>query len=184
MKSLIILITIFYVNYLYALPSEVFIIRHAEKEKGSNTLSAKGYQRANAYVQFFTNSNFTKKYGIPDAIFAARPKDDDSSIRSIETVTPLAHKLNLKLRTEYIRDEFDLLALLILKNSELSHKKILISWPHNRIVDIALKLGVEESGLVWSDKVFDRVWVLKYSDDQLESFEDLPEKLLPGDSEI
>jgi hypothetical protein len=35
----------------------------------------------------------------------------------------------------------------------------------------------------WKGSVFDRAWVLNFKDDAPASFEDVPEHVLPGDSE-
>src|SRR4051812_2923021 len=82
----------------YSHPAQVIIIRHAEKPDDGNELSLRGEERAAALVPYFLKTGELLKFKTPVAIYAQRPKDADSSLRSIETVKPLADALHLKVK--------------------------------------------------------------------------------------
>lgn len=169
---------------VYATPLHVIIIRHAEKPESGNDLSSTGFTRANFLINFFTNSSFSKKYNVPQNIFASKPEDELGSIRSIQTVIPLSKSLNISINTSFKRDEFDALAKEILNNPDYNNKTILISWPHKRIKDIVNSLGVTKFKKKWKDNTFDRLWIVNFEDQTFLSIDDLPQSLLVGDSAL
>ena len=79
----------------YGRPDQVIIIRHAEKPKQGDDLSLKGRERAAALVPFFLDGDKPT----PAAIFAQGISDMRHSRRPVQTVTPLAHELNLSVKT-------------------------------------------------------------------------------------
>ena len=88
-----------------AAPAQVVIIRHGEKQIYGNQLSEKGYKRAEALAWFFQTETAVTQYGAPVAIYAAAPKNEDSSIRSVQTVTPLARTLNITINIGFTRGQ-------------------------------------------------------------------------------
>ena len=56
---------------------------------------------------------------------------------------------------------------------------MVICWEHNVLEDIAAEFGVDPKPKYPGDS-FDRAWLLTFKNDQVK-FEDLPQKLLPGD---
>jgi hypothetical protein len=162
---------------VFATPAEVLIIRHAEKTSGTEHLSPKGEQRAQALVELFAGSRFPT----PNVIFAASPHHADGSIRSIQTVTPLARALHLKIHQDLDTHEVKELVSTILNSAEYDGKVVLICWEHKRIPEIASEFGVSEN-VDWDRLVFDRVWKLKFNQAGQVRFTDLPQNLLPGDS--
>jgi len=166
----------------WATPAQILIIRHGEKPAQGNDLSAKGEKRAQALVSYFETSPEVTQYGTPVAIYAMAPDDSqDPSRRPIETVTPLADSLGLKINTPYARDEVKDLAESILSNSDYDGKMVLICWEHNMIPKLAHKLGVEPKPADWPDTVFDQVWEIDYNGDQVSDFRQYSEHVLPGD---
>jgi hypothetical protein len=166
----------------WATPAQVLIIRHGEKPAQGNDLSAKGEKRAQALVGYFETNPEVTQYGTPVAIYAMAPDDSqDPSRRPIETVTPLANSLGLKINTPYARDEVKDLANSILSNSDYDGKMVLICWEHNMIPKLAHKLGVEPKPADWPDAVFDQVWEIDYNGDQVSDFRQYSEHVLPGD---
>ena len=168
-----------------AAPAEVLIIRHAEKPKSGPHLNDRGRQRAEALVKFFETSPAMTRFGTPVAIYGAAPKKDGGSVRSIETVTPLAKDLGLDVDQDYTKKEVDDAAREILHDHRYDGKMVLLAWEHKKIPDLAAAFGADDAPDEWNgDDVFDRVWVLDFDDDgNVASFRDLPQHLLPGDSE-
>jgi len=175
----------------FAAPAQVIFIRHAEKPGNSNELSEKGFRRAQALVKFFLSEPAVTRYGPPAAIYAAAPKHEDSSIRSIQTVTPLAKAVRLSINKDFTRGETRKLARSIMQNPAYEGKMVLVCWQHGALVDAVRDLA-EESGasqkllkalpLEWPDEIFDRAWILDFDRGSAASFRNIPQRLLPGDS--
>jgi hypothetical protein len=74
----------------------IMLIRHAEDDERSPSLSARGWQRAGALVRLFAPldaSVLRKHLALPRHIVAAR--SDEHSTRALDTVQPLAEMLEL-----------------------------------------------------------------------------------------
>ncbi len=164
-----------------AKPAQVIVIRHGEKPPTGNELNEKGWQRAYALPTFFFTNKEFKNLGLPVAIFAMKPSEDDWSNRPVETVTPLAKALNLKIHNKFSRNELDGLVEDIFSDKDYDGKVVLICWAHKKLDNIAQKLGWEDAPK-WDGDVFDRAWVLNYSGNKLVQAKDIPQNLLPGDS--
>ena len=177
----------------FAAPAQVIIIRHGEKPPQGNELSERGFQRAKALVKFFQTDSSVTRYGTPAAIYAMAPKDTGGSVRAIQTVAPLAGALELTINKDFTRDQTYELVKAIMENAEYKGRMVLICWEHKVIVDIAAALAaygnsgqaVQDSlPVYWPDDVFDRAWVLDFTKNKVTSFRDIPQQLLPGDSQV
>ena len=175
----------------FAAPAQVIIIRHGEKQEYGNQLSEKGYKRADALVNFFLSVPEVNEYGSPVAIYAAAPKNEDSSIRSIQTVTPLARALNITINTGFTRGQAHKLVRDIMENPRYTGRMVLISWQHGHIPDIVRELAeyspygpAAQLALPaeWPEARFDRAWIIDLYRGRVTSFKDIPQRLLPGDS--
>jgi hypothetical protein len=166
-------------------PKQILIIRHAEKppeEAKSVDLSSEGKERAAALPKLFEVSDKRPKpFATPDFIFAT--KNTKHSHRPLETVTPLAKKLKLTIDSDYPDADYAKLADHIFQSSKYAGKTVLISWHHGMIPQLAEKLKVTDAPSSWKGSVFDRVWQITYDEQGKASFENLPQQLLPGDSE-
>jgi hypothetical protein len=162
---------------------QVLLIRHAEKppdEAMSVHLSLAGTKRAEALPELFMKSNNRPDpLSTPQFIFAT--KNSKHSHRPLETVTPLARKLNLAVNTDFADDDFAKLADEILKNPRYADKTILICWHHGTLPQLARKLGTGDAPAHIKGSVFDRVWKIEFNGEKA-SFSDRPQRLLPGDS--
>jgi len=165
-----------------AAPAQVIIIRHAEKPDTGNQLNERGFQRANALVDFFEHAPAVTKYGTPAAIYAMAPKGPDGSVRPIQTVTPLAKDLGLAIKTPYQREQLDRLVQDIMGNPDYQGRMVLICWEHKVIPEMAQDFGGTSAPDFWAGEVFDRAWILNFTGDRVTSFQDAPEHVLPGDS--
>jgi hypothetical protein len=88
-------------------------------------LSAKGYERAAALA---FNSPVT--FGKIDHLFATQ--ESAHSDRPVQTITPLAAALNLKINSDFKDDHFQEIADHILDDPKYSGERILICWPTAR----------------------------------------------------
>jgi hypothetical protein len=123
--------------------STILIIRHAEKPNTGATVSTAGYERAWAYTIYF--QNFNTIGGEPLAInriFAAKNSRD--SERPVQTVTPLAKALGLRVNDEYADKQYDELAKHILASGTYDGSALLVCWHHEEAVSLAEALGVPE----------------------------------------
>jgi hypothetical protein len=167
---------------------QVIIIRHAEKpgdpsidnDADGPDLSTRGYERAGALAAYIIAT-----FGKPDFLFAT--KQSKHSNRPVETITPLAQALNLKIDSKHADDDFPNVAEDILKNSKYERKLVLICWHHGHIPPLTTALGGNPPQSPWPGDVFDRVWQIDYSNASTIPPSNLPvknlaQKLLYGDS--
>jgi len=175
----------------FAAPAQVIIIRHGEKPENGGELNEQGFRRAEALVWFFQTNAAVTRYGTPAAIYAAAPKNEDSSIRSIQTVTPLARALKITINTRFTRGQAHKLAADIMANPLYEGRMVLVCWQHGNISAIIRELaeynGSGQAALnalpsEWPDGSFDRAWLLNFSDGRIVSSKDIGQRVLPGDS--
>ncbi len=164
-------------------PAIVFIIRHAEKPMDDKDahLTAQGYKRAQALPALFLQrpgSTELPRLPRPSVLFASAPSKHSN--RPIETITPLAQALRLRVNTSYEDRETTAVANELL-SGKYAGKVVLICWHHGEIPHLARALGVDDAPKKWDDTVFDQMWMLEWVDGKPQ-FSTLPERLLPGDS--
>jgi hypothetical protein len=164
-----------------AMPAQIAIIRHAEKPSSGSELSARGWERAKALPSLFLESRFLT-FGSAVAVFGMSPSQSEGSVRSIQTVQYLSQSLGLVTNTGFTGDDVDQLAREIKTNKIYDGKLVVICWHHQGIQDVAVALGVQNAPS-WSGSDFDRVWLLTFKSDQELQFENLPQRLLSGDSQ-
>ena len=158
------------------MPSKIILVRHGEEplvEEGRE-LSKRGWARANALPKLFAKQQIAH-------LIALKPHKKTGSIRSIQTLQPISAALKLEIQTPYDRDEVADLVELVSNHRAYDGKVVLIAWQHETLADIAREFGASKAPNKWG-KAFDRYWVLKFQNDNLVSFENLPQRLLPGDS--
>ena len=177
-----VLITVALASQALAQPAEVIIIRHAEKPLEGNELTVQGRERAAALVPYFRETAALLEFNTPVAIYVPLPKNETSSIRSAQTVAPLAAALHLKLNSSFHKDEVIEMAREILKNERYDGKMVLICWDHKMIPPIAKAFGVEDAPEKWPGDSFDRDWVIRFHAGPKPDFRNLPQRLMFGDS--
>lgn len=172
----------------FAAPAQVILIRHAEKPDAGAELSQQGFRRAEALAAFFQTNPAVTRYGEPAAIYAAAPKNEDSSVRSIQTVTPLAKAIGIKVDASFTRGQTNKIVRAIMENPAYDGRMVLICWQHEKLVEIAQNLAAYNNSpalnipQVWPSEAFDRAWILDLKDGKVTAFKNLPQRLLPGDS--
>lgn len=163
----------------YPTPKKVIIIRHAEKIPGENHLDLKGFERAGALPYYISG---TPLYNDPTPahIFATALEEPDSSVRPIQTCTPIANHFSVPLNIDFKHTETKKLAEEILKNPKYNDSTVLICWSHRHIRPIVLALGGENPG-EWPKEIFDQVYLLTFDRSSKPKFEVILQKLMFGD---
>lgn len=176
------LLILFVLEMAMAFPSQIILIRHAEKpDFKSENLSEKGFQRAEQLPRLFAIYPQLATEGTPEFIFSTKYIPGESSRRTYQTVQPLARELNLAIDDSYLTEDYKSLARELIKNPKFNGRSIFISWTHSYIVQLAQALGSAPKKK-WRSEVFDRLWVIRFDHDGRAHSFDLPQKLLSGDS--
>ena len=173
------------------------LIRHAEKpakdsapfgvtadgERNKESLEVRGWQRAGALANLFApnkghfqHSSLAK----PQFLFASKPLRRKGSRRPMETVTPLAQKLALRINSGFQRSDFESM----LEEVFSCKGVVLICWQREYIPDIASYiLGNNKTApQIWPEDCFDMVWVFDLvSSSSKYTFKQVPQTLLAGD---
>jgi hypothetical protein len=162
------------------LPATILIIRHAEKlTDGQIDLSPTGFKRANLLPNLFLSAGLRPDLPTPQVLIATH--QSKHSNRPVETVTPLATALHLAIDSTISNEDYVTLALNLL-GGKYAGKVVLVSWHHGNIPQLATVLGVQPPYTSWPDTQFDRIWRIDYKDGKA-ILKDLPQHLLPGDSD-
>ena len=112
----------------------------------------------------------------PSSLFAL----GSESLRPKQTVAPLAAAPNLSVRTFLKGQEAELAAA-----AKKAEDPVLISWQHEAIPGIASLIRGDIDGVPqrWPSHVYDLVWVLDLQSSGAWSFTQVPELVMPGDTE-
>jgi broad specificity phosphatase PhoE len=177
--------------------TKVMLIRHAEKPLGSSrpygvtsdgerekeSLTVRGWQRAGALAHLFAPA----EGGFPDQplarpqfLFASKPKRQNGSRRPVETITPLAEKLAIRINSNHTRSETGEM----LEDAHACGGVVLISWQHEYLPEIANRILGDETTAPqdWPDDRYDVVWVLDRDPASGRyGFSQVPQLLLMGD---
>ena len=173
--------------------AKIMLIRHAEKPNGDGggpglmpngvenprALTLTGWKRANALVGLFNPPDGAlprPPLAKPMSLFAS----GSDSLRPKQTLAPLATALNLSIRTFLKGQEPELVAAV-----KASEDPVLISWQHEALPTIAGLIcgGADGVPPSWPGHVYDLVWVLDLQPSGAWSFTQVPELIMPGDSE-
>lgn len=173
---------LFVVTQLTAMPSQIILLRHAEKLDQTNTLNIRGQIRAAALAPYLDETESLLTFGPPVAIYAMGAPTGESSLRAIQTVTPLAERLKLTVNETFAPDNFKKMVEDIKKNPAYHGKNIVICWEHNNLAEIARAFGALLSPSRWNSDVYDRLWVITFSSSGKATLQNLPQRLLFGDS--
>jgi hypothetical protein len=176
-----------------AMPAaKIMLIRHAEKPgddgapglmpsgvENPRALTLTGWKRANALVGLFNPADGAlprPPLATPRSLFAS----GSESLRPKQTVAPLAAALNLSIRTFLKGQEAELVAAV-----KAAEDPVLISWRHEAIPEIAalIRGGADGVPARWPGHVYDLVWVFDLQASGDWSFTQVPELVMPGDTE-
>ncbi|MDB5731650.1 MAG: uncharacterized protein JWQ03_1545 [Variovorax sp.] len=173
----------------------IMVIRHAEKPSADrsvrgvnvagvedpNSLSVRGWQRAGALIAFFGAPQGAQQPCIsrPAFLFAPAATPQAPSVRSEQTLAPLAAMLGLSVATPFRQGEEKALALELHRVPGTA----LVAWEHKTIAELARELigRDEDTPQAWPDDRFDMVWVFEGEEGRLR-FSQVPQLLMDGDS--
>ena len=167
----------------------IFIVRHGEKPakgtkavepqgtKSGDSLIVRGWQRAGALAQIFRSGD--PKLAFPTALFACYKSDHAQ--RALETITPLAEVLKLKVNTEVKKGKEAKMA----KTAMACDGAVLIAWEHDAIHLIANEIMGDTTSVpqTWPDDRFDMIYVFTLVGNKYE-FSQVPQMALVGDSSV
>jgi hypothetical protein len=173
------------------------LLRHAEKpakdgapygvslkgDRSSESLRIRGWQRAGALVSLLAPAGGHIQHislAKPHFLFASKPLRRKGSRRPIETITPLAERLELKINSSFQRSDCENM----LEEVFTCRGAVLICWQREYIPQIASYiLGSKKlAPSNWPEDCFDMIWVfdLDRSSGRYK-FKQVPQKLLAGD---
>ena len=166
----------------FARPAQVILLRHAEKplDESNLHLSDQGRDRAKGLAQFLTSNKAVTNAGLPSVLFATKVSRRGHSQRPSETLQPLAERLNLVIQTPYSPEDYLLLAKKILNDPAFDGKNVVVCWVHDYLPQFASALGAKSAPQKWKATVFDRAWLITWTDKKVK-LKDIPQRLLPGD---
>jgi hypothetical protein len=176
---------------------KIMIIRHAEKppdngkplgvtaegEHDAESLITMGWQRAGALASLFAPGRgpvASPQLATPQFLFASESKSGGGSKRPVQTITPLAEKLKLDVKTHKKSD-----LQKVAEDAMACGGVALIAWQHEDIPAIAnIILGNETTvPQKWTGSRFDVVWVFDLvAASGTYSFSQVAQCLLEGDS--
>ena len=177
--------------------TKIMVIRHAEKpandppphgvtaegEREKESLTVLGWQRAGALASFFAPANGSfqdSSLARPQFLYASKPVRRNGSRRPLETITPLAEKLAIRINSNFLKDE----AKEMVEEAFLCAGVVLICWQHDFIPKIASYiLGNKTTAPQdWPEDRFDMVWVFDRDPVTAQyGFKQVPQNLLMGD---
>jgi len=173
------------------------LIRHAEKpttgdppygvtedgKRESESLTVRGWQRAGALAHFFAprkGAVHSSALAVPQFLYASKPTKRNGSRRSVETLTPVAEKLAIRINSHFQKSE----VAEMLDEVFLCAGVVLICWQHVFLPEIAAYILGSDQGLPdeWPEDRFDLVWVFDLDSTRRRyRFKQVPQNLLMGD---
>lgn len=177
--------------------TKVMVIRHAEKPTGEpppygvtdegehedESLTVRGWQRAGALAALLAPPDGSPRdpaLAEPRYIYASKPTKRNGSRRPLETVTPLADKLAIRVNTNFQRGDY----AEMLEEALTCRGAVLISWQHEFIPEMAKLLLDQEPAAPqeWPEDRYDVIWVFDLdSSSGRYSFTQVAQNLLVGD---
>ena len=177
--------------------TKIMLIRHGEKptddspdqgvsasgERESESLTVRGWQRAGALAALLAPANGSFQdpaLARPQFIYASTPSKRQGSRRAVETMTPLAEKLAIRINSNYPKLEWERM----LEEVYLCAGVILICWQHDFLPKIASRILGDRASVPheWPEDRYDMIWVFERDDASgTYSFKQVPQNLLLGD---
>ena len=177
--------------------TKIMIVRHAEKpfarfapygvtingEPNKESLTVRGWQRAGALANLFapTNGQFQHRLlAQPQFLYTSAFIKRSGSMRPIETITPLAEKLAIRINSDFPRSAVDEMAEDVLRCEGV----VLICWQREYIPKIAVSI-LGSTGIApakWPESWFDMVWIFdRNRSSGSYRFHQVHQRLLSGD---
>jgi len=177
--------------------TKIMLMRHAEKpakdgaplgvtlegERSKESLRVRGWQRAGALVGLLAPADHAQLVSLatPHFLFASKPLRRKGSRRPIETITPLAERLELKINSSFERSECESMVDEVCSCRGV----VLICWQREYIPEIASHiLGSKKVAPTnWPEDRFDMIWVFDLDRaSNRYKFKQVPQNLLADDA--
>jgi len=176
---------------------KIMLMRHAEKpakdgipygvtlegKLNKESLQPRGWQRAGALANLFAPTNGRVQnpaLAKPQFLYASKPLRRKGSRRPMETITPLAEKLALRINSLYERSNVEG----VLEEAFSCRGVVLMCWQREYIPQIAMHILGTERGVphLWPEDRFDMIWVFDLDRrSNRYKFRQIPQRLLMGD---
>jgi len=176
---------------------KIMLMRHAEKpavdftpygvtllgERSKESLTPMGWQRAGALANLLSPSSGRFQHPAlaqPRFLYTSKPLKRKGSRRPIETITPLAQKLALRINSSFPRFEFEEMVEEVFQCNGV----VLICWQREYIPKIACQIAGNQTAIprVWPEERFDLIWVFDRDRSSAKyRFKQVPQRLLMGD---
>ncbi len=165
---------------LSANPAQVIILPTGEVDSSGN-LTAQGLERAGALPEYIFSTSNLSLFGLPSAVFAARPTalPKDSTQACLQTLGPTAQFLGLPIHSGYSKLQSNALASFILSDPNYTGKNVLICWRPDSIQALASAFGVAAPP-TFPPGQFNVAWAIQFGSSP--SLQVLPQNLLASDS--
>ncbi len=182
MKRFYLSIVFLAVRFLSAAPAQVIILPTAETDVSGN-LTTQGFERAGALPEYISSTSNLTEFGLPFAIFGARPSSSagDGTQACLQTVGPTAQSLSLPIHSGYSKLQTEEVSSFILNNPDYENKNVLICWRPDRMQALALAFGVSSPPVV-PQIPWNMAWVITF--DPAASLQVLPQNLLASDAVV
>lgn len=177
-------------------PDVIILSRHAEKpdpaqgivgvdhhgRTDAHSLSVRGWQRAGALAALLAHAPESSHAGLvrPARVLATKPTKKARSRREVDTASPVAERLGLRLVDDHGHGELPGLVKEVLSDPTPA----LVIWHHGEIPAVARALGADPEQIPphWPEHRYDLLWVL--TRDPAHDHYDVsvvPQRLLAGD---
>lgn len=178
-------------------PEIILLTRHAEKpdphtgsvgvdrhgQTDPHSLSVRGWQRAGAMAALLAHAPQAAHESLvkPQRIIATGPSKKARSRREVDTATPVAERLGLRVIESHSHGEIPALVTEVLSDPTPA----LVVWHHGEIPEVARALGADPDQVPahWPDHRFDLLWLLVRTPGSKAGYdvEVVPQMLLAGD---
>jgi hypothetical protein len=177
--------------------TKIMLLRHAEKpakddapygvtrkgERSKESLEVRGWQRAGALTNLFVPADDQLQHpslATPHFLYASKPLRRKGSRRPIETITPLAEKLEIEINSDFQRADIEDM----IEDVFSCKGVVLICWQREYIPEIASLIldNKKVAPSEWPEDRFDMIWVFDLDHSWTKyKFKQVPQRLLGGD---
>jgi hypothetical protein len=188
-------------------PNAIYIIRHGEKpeelahqraagehrgvdfqgNQNEHSLLPRGWQRSGALAAMFDPSRGPLRWGLHVPSLLVSPsygdKQHNARHRTHQTVSGISERLGIAIAAEFAKGQETELA------AELTTRgpgAVLVCWEHAHIPALASALPLANGTVIpqtWPDDRYDVIWAFTLANSKKYSFSQVPQLLLPGDTD-
>ncbi len=177
--------------------TKIILIRHAEKpakdsepygvtakgQRSKESLAVRGWQRAGALANLLapTNGRFQHpSLAKPQFLYASKPLLRKGSRRPLETISPLAQRLAVRVNSNFPRYDVESM----IDEVVLCKGVVLICWQREYIPEIASHIlgDTKIAPPSWPEDCYDMIWIFDLVPSASKyKLKQVPQKLLAGD---